>query len=162
VRGGFGAKVGVGEAESGLWGPLAMIRSTTETTYTPEDLLTMPDGQKYELVDGKLVERHMGVLSDRIGFRLANRLEAHCETHPLGWVLMPSSGGYQYAPRQLRKPDVVFIRYGRFPGEQLPPGHAQLAPDLAVEVSSPNDLYDDVEAKVEESLRAGVRLIWVI
>ena len=28
--------------------------------YTPEDLLRMPDGDRYELVDGQLVERKMG------------------------------------------------------------------------------------------------------
>jgi hypothetical protein len=28
--------------------------------YTPEDLLRMPDGVNYELVDGQLVERTMG------------------------------------------------------------------------------------------------------
>jgi hypothetical protein len=27
--------------------------------YTPEDLLTMPDGHHFDLVDGYLVERHM-------------------------------------------------------------------------------------------------------
>ena len=32
--------------------------------YTPEDLLTMPDGHHFDLVDGHLVERHMG--ADRI------------------------------------------------------------------------------------------------
>jgi hypothetical protein len=29
----------------------------TQTQYTPEDLLAMPDGQSYELVGGQLVER---------------------------------------------------------------------------------------------------------
>jgi len=28
----------------------------TEARYTPEDLLAMPDGKRYELVDGRLVE----------------------------------------------------------------------------------------------------------
>lgn len=144
--------------------------------YTPEDLLMMPDGKNFELVDGQLVERHrttpppqgedhMGFLADQIAVRLLQRLANFCDEHPLGWVLMPSSGGFQgfpHSPRRICKPDVAFVRYGRFPDEQLPPGNAQLAPDLAAEVVSPNDVYEDVIEKIEEYLRAGVRLVWVI
>ena len=54
------------------------------------------------------------------------------------------------------------MSYGRFPDEQLPPGHAHLAPDLAAEVVSPNDTYEEVDEKIEEYLRTGVRLVWVI
>ena len=32
----------------------------TKTHYTPEDLLAMPDGKRYELVGGQLVEREHG------------------------------------------------------------------------------------------------------
>ena len=31
-----------------------------------------------------------------------------------------------------------------------------------VEVVSPNDLYGDVEAKVDEYLRVGIKLVWVV
>ncbi len=132
-----------------------------KTEYTPEDLLTM-EGEQYELVNGALEERHVGVLSDLIAGRLFVRLSPFCEAHQLGWVMIPSSGGFQSATRQVRKPDVAFVRYGRFPGEEPPTGHAHLLPDLAVEVAAPNDGYDEVEQKIEEYLRAGVRLVWVI
>jgi hypothetical protein len=33
---------------------------------TPEDLLKLPDADSYELVDGKLVERSMGMESSKI------------------------------------------------------------------------------------------------
>ncbi|HTU91265.1 MAG TPA: Uma2 family endonuclease [Gemmataceae bacterium] len=144
--------------------------------YTPEDLLALPDSKNFELVDGRLVERHrttppaqgedhMGFLADRIAVRLLRWLADFCDEHPLGWVLMPSSGGFQDfpgSPRRVRKPDVAFVRYGRFPNEQLPLGHAHLAPDLAAEVISPNDEYEKVIEKIEEYLRAGVRLVWII
>jgi Uma2 family endonuclease len=143
--------------------------------YTPEDLLRMPDGKNFELVDGRLVERHrttppqgenhMGFVADRIAVRLVQRLANYCDEHPLGWVLIPSSGGFQGFPdsrRRVRKPDVAFVLYGRFPDEQLPLGNAQLAPDLAAEVISPNDTYEEVDEKIEEYLRAGVRLVWII
>ena len=42
----------------------------TQTRYTPEDLLAMPDGKNYELVDGQLVERKMGVESSWVAGRV--------------------------------------------------------------------------------------------
>src|SRR5207248_854562 len=82
----------------------------------------------------------------------------------LGWVLA-AQAGYQCFPedpRRVRRPNVSFIRAGRLPGGRLPKGHTTIAPDLAVEVVSPNDLYWEVRKKVGEYLRAGVRLVWVI
>jgi Uma2 family endonuclease len=159
-----------------------MTTETMEKEYTPEDLLTMPDGDRYELVNGRLVERHpdgdryllvngrlverhMGWISDWVAGQFHVLLSIFCKEHRLGWVWMPNSGGFQgfpNSPRTVRKPDVVFLRFGRLPGEQLPHGHGTIPPDLAVEVISANDLYEEVDQKIEEYLRAGVRLVWII
>jgi Uma2 family endonuclease len=132
--------------------------------YTPEDLLTMPGGEHCELVDGVLVEKDMGAEADWIATRIIARLVHLCETTGIG---DPFGGecGYQCfpdAPRKVRKPDVSFVAAGRLPGNRPPKGHIQLAPDLAVEVVSPNDLYSEVRLKVQEYRDAGVRLIWVV
>ena len=77
--------------------------------FTPEDLLAMPGGKDFELVNGRLVERHrtsrsvemedhMGLLSDQIAGRLIQRLANFCDEHPLGWALLPTSGGFQGFP----------------------------------------------------------------
>jgi Uma2 family endonuclease len=137
----------------------------TKEEFSPEDLLAMPDSERFELVNGVLVERHMGLLWEWIAGRLHFHLTAFCEIHSLGWVIMGGDAGYQGfpgSPKTVRKPDVSFVRYGRFPGEELPTGYARLIPDLAAEVISPNDLYEEVDQKIEEYLRAGVRLVWVI
>ena len=39
---------------------------STVTMVTPEELLEMPDGDRYELIDGELVERNTGAESSRI------------------------------------------------------------------------------------------------
>lgn len=62
----------------------------------------------------------------------------------------------------MRSPDVGFVAAGRFPDERWPIGFAELAPDLAVEVVSPNDNSRDVLEKVGEYLDNGTRLVWVI
>jgi Uma2 family endonuclease len=141
-----------------------MSVSTNKATYTPADLLSMPDGDMYELVNGQLVERKMGFRSSRIGGRLFHRLWAHCDKNRLGWVL-PADAGYQCFPddpNKVRKPDVSFIRADRLSADEEPEGHCRLAPDLAVEVVSPHDLFEEIAVKVTEYLAAGVRMIWVL
>jgi Uma2 family endonuclease len=136
----------------------------TKTRYTPEDLLAMPDGKSYELVDGQLVERNMGFESSWVGGRLLIRLGSYCEEHGLGWAV-PADAGYQCFPHQpdlVRKPDVSFVRYGRLPGGVAPKGWAKIPPDLAVEVVSPKDRIDKLDEKLEDYRKVGVPLIWVI
>jgi Uma2 family endonuclease len=133
-------------------------------TLTPEDLLALPDGDLFELVDGQLVERNMGIKSSWVGGRLITRLELFLEANGLGWVF-PADSGYRCfpgRPNMVRKPDVSVVRRDRVPDALLPDGDFKIPPDLAVEVVSPNDLYAEVEKKVEEYLQVGVRLIWVI
>src|SRR6516164_2607030 len=88
-----------------------------------------------------------------------------CRPKTLGWVF-PEGTSYQCfsdAPGKVRKPDVSFIRLERLSAEEAAArGHARIAPELAVEVVSPNDLYEEVDEKVEEWLAAGVQLVWVV
>jgi Uma2 family endonuclease len=41
-------------------------------------------------------------------------------------------------------------------------GYDDIPPDLVVEVLSPRDIATELDQKVEEFLRAGVRLVWVV
>lgn len=141
-----------------------MSTAIAQRIYTPEDLLALPDSVSYELVDGELVERNMGFESSVVGGRLFRQLANHCYANNLGEVT-PADASYQCfpdAPNKVRKPDVSFIASGRLPVGVLPRGHCRIAPDLAVEVVSPNDAFSEVETKVSEYLAAGVRLVWVI
>jgi Uma2 family endonuclease len=141
-----------------------MSTVATKQRYTPEDLLAMPDAVSYELVNGELVERKTGWKSSRIGGRVAQLLSNHSDAQGLGWVVGAAAGYQCYpdAPNKVRKPDASFIRLERMPADEEPEGHCRIAPDLAVEVTSPNDLFDKVEEKVEKYLTAGVRLVWVV
>src|SRR5687767_15509775 len=128
------------------------MSATLSSHYTAEDLLTMPDGDLYELVDGQLVERDMGTVSCWVAGQIIGLLFAYTKQTQAGWVF-PADNSYQCfpsRPNKVRKPDVSFIRTGRLPNEELPRGHCRIAPDLVVEVISPNDLYSDVIRKVLE------------
>ena len=131
---------------------------------TPDELLSLPEANGYELVDGRLVERNMGSEASWIGGRVFHLLCGFCESQSCGWVL-PADAGYQcFAedPNRVRKPDVSFIRFGRLENERLPEGFFRLPPDLAVEVISPRDPFVAVEGKAEEYLDAGVAVVWVV
>jgi Uma2 family endonuclease len=150
------------------WNDGAQTMSTAVATkargYTPEDLLNMPDGKSYELVNGRLVERSMGAESGLVGMRLASRLDRFCEDHDLGLV-WGAENGYQcfpHAPGTVRKPDISFVKKGQLPGDVAPKGWVRIPPDLAVEVVSPNDLVGELEEKLDDYRKARIPLVWVI
>jgi Uma2 family endonuclease len=141
-----------------------MTAVVEEKRYSAEDLLTLPDGDRYELVGGRLVEKSIGAESAWVGLRLSSRLLEYCDRESLGWVF-PADASYKCFSddaSKVRRPDVSFVGSERLPAGRLPKGHILVAPDLAVEVVSPNDLYSEVRVKISEYLEAGVRLAWAI
>lgn len=78
-------------------------------------------------------------------------------------VVTGAETGFQIArdPDTVRAPDVGFVRAQRVSG---PPtkGFFSGAPDLAVEVLSPNDRASELLAKVQNWLGAGCLAVWVI
>jgi len=82
--------------------------------------------------------------------------------HDLGLVVAAETG-FTLArdPDTVRAPDVGFVSRERVP-DPLPKGYAEFAPDLAVEVLSPDDRPGEVLAKVADWLNAGSRLVWVV
>jgi Uma2 family endonuclease len=140
------------------------MSTVSEQTYTPEDLLAMPDRKMYELVDGHLLERHMSVLSSWVGGQLHFELTRFLREHQLGWV-WPADQGYvcfPESPRKVRFPDVSYVSKNRLPEGPTSDGYIYIAPDLAVEIVSPNDTAYEVVNKVLEYLDAGFALVWVI
>jgi Uma2 family endonuclease len=139
--------------------------SEEKRTVTPEDLLRMPkeEQRRYELVDGQLVERSMAATSSAVAANLITTLNLHVMKSRAGLVF-GSDQGYQcfpHRPNNVRYPDISFIAKPRL-SPQLAEGHIRIAPDLVVEVLSPNDLARDVSQRIQDYLRAGVRLVWVV
>jgi Uma2 family endonuclease len=129
---------------------------------TDVDLRALPrDGRKYEWVGGTVRVSPAGYRHGRIVVRLLSRLEAFVSQRGLGHVL-DSSTGYRLPTGNVRSPDASFVSSARVPVTGEPTGFAEFAPDLAVEVLSPDDRPRDVLDKVGEYLGAGVKLVWVI
>jgi Uma2 family endonuclease len=126
---------------------------TTETLLDTE--------KEYEIVDGQMEEKEMGgARHGGAGARLIARLVIHCEANNLGGVYGPDTT-FKIGHND-RLPDVSFVAAARIPPEGEPETMWPFAPDLAVEILSPNDLYEKVNSKMREYFDAGVREVWLI
>ncbi|MEJ7810989.1 MAG: Uma2 family endonuclease [Gemmatimonadaceae bacterium] len=137
----------------------------TRTLVTEDELFHMPDdGKRYELVRGVLtVGEPPGAQHGSIAMRLGILLGHHALANRLG-VVFAAETGFVLArdPDTVRAPDIAFVRKDRIPPGGPGPKYFDGAPDLAVEVLSPDDTVYEVEEKVEECLAAGVAAVWVI
>ena len=132
---------------------------------TADELLRLPDdGLRHELVRGEL--RTMAPSGGEHGsiastFHLS--LGPYVRLHNLGRTYIADTG-YRLTsdPDTVRAPDVAFVRRERVEAAGPLRGYWAGAPDLAVEVISPNDLYTEVDEKVAEYLEHGARLVFVV
>jgi len=147
--------------------PGRLVTMSTSSPITDADLLRLPrDGRKRELVDGEIRVSPAGGRHGQISVELLVRIHAHVRERGLG-VVFDSSTGFRLPGRRaghydVRSPDVAFVAAGRLPDDLAPVGFIELAPDLAVEILSPDDRRREVLEKVGEFLDAGTRLVWVL
>jgi Uma2 family endonuclease len=134
---------------------------------TGDDLLEIVaqnSDKRYELIEGELIEMPPpGLEHAEVENRAAFLLTSHNKKVKLGRVLTGEAGFYtQGHDHQVRGEDVAFISYSRWPADQPNPGYGRVAPELVIEVVSPNDRADKIEVKVQEWLDFGALLVWVI
>ena len=138
---------------------------TLKKLFTAEELLCLPTtGRRLELVKGKVYEMApAGGPHGYVAMNIGILLGVHVRADGLGRVFAAETGFILHRdPDTVRAPDAAFISYDRLGEEAIPDGYLAVAPDLVVEVVSPSDTRREVREKVEEWLRAGVRLVWVI
>ena len=133
-----------------------------EMLVEPQDMHLYDDGPLYELVDGRLVEKHMSDIAQFAADLIDDVLDSWAKPAGAGKVFVESSFQcWPGRPRLVRRPDVAFVCKVKLDGYALGNPHVRLVPDLVVEVVSPNDALDDVFDKVREYHAAGVPLVWV-
>lgn len=141
---------------------------------TPERLLTaadlaelpsdLPSGPvRYELDNGRLVlmappgDQH-GAIEVKIGAALLYEGEyrgfGKVRAGEVGIVLWRN-------PDRVVGADAAFIASASLPIRRSPEGYLETIPDLVVEVVSKTDRPSRVRRKVEDYLKAGVRVVWV-
>jgi Uma2 family endonuclease len=132
--------------------------------YTAEEAFWLNPPGRWELVRGEFVYMMSptGTLHGYLVQRIAQLLGEFVGPAGLGLVLAGDPGFVlRRHPDTVRAPDVAFIRRSRVP-DPLPEQYFEGAPDLAIEVLSPDDRWPEVEAKITEYLDAGTVEVWVI
>lgn len=140
---------------------------------TAEAYLAHPAFQaRTELVRGRVRPRTPSMSPSNPGHsavadNLVFALTAHARPRRLGRAFGNDTGYRLTIPGDradtVRAPDVSFVVAGRLPTTGIAPrGLPQLAPDLAVEVLSPDQTAAEMDERMADYLAAGTRLFWVI
>ena len=135
-----------------------------ETTppVTAEELERRPDLQRFELLEGRLVEMSpVGFEHGHVVLQLGYLLQRHLRGGRLGMI--GTEVGFKLAsnPDTVRAPDLAFIRQHRLPLSR-PRGFVSGPPDLAIEVLSPEDRPGEMRGRVDEYLTQGVPLVVIV
>ncbi|MGP0062900.1 MAG: Uma2 family endonuclease [Isosphaeraceae bacterium] len=140
--------------------------STQTRLLTADEFLVWPDepGMRQELIRGEIVMMSLargehGEIALEIGRLIAN----HVKPAKLGKTYAAETGFIvERGPDTVRGADVAFVRSERVAAITQRKKHIPFAPDLAVEVLSPNDRDDEVEEKIQLWLKAGSLIVWSV
>jgi Uma2 family endonuclease len=129
---------------------------------TGDELFAMGDIGRVELVKGEVVPMSpTGHAHGFIEVNFAAVLHAFVHKRKLGRVLGGEVGIYTHRnPDTVRGADVAFISNGRLAQVQSI-GYLDVAPELIVEVMSPDDRWGEVNDKLAEYFAVGVQRVWV-
>jgi Uma2 family endonuclease len=114
-----------------------------------------------ELYNGKVVFKMANPAHGMIQGRVFAKLDNYLERNPIGYAMTETNFRlWPNRPKESRIPDVAFVRKERMPEDlfRFPP----IAPDLAVEVYSPEDRLSDVLDKIGAYLAQGAQIVWLI
>ena len=138
--------------------------AVTHKPITAEELLDLPeDGLRRELVRGEVRPvAPAGNVHGRTAINVSTPLDQFVRAHDLG-VIFAAETGFKIGsnPDTVRAPDVAFVRRERVEAAGEIEGYWPGAPDLAVEVVSPNDRFAEVEEKVADWLAAGTGMVLI-
>jgi Uma2 family endonuclease len=141
---------------------MAQTRREHRTT-TAEELYATAGQERCELVEGEVVSMPpVGWGHGDAAGQLIERLNGFARERDLGRAGPEVGFILARDPDTVRAPDVAFLRPDKVAQAVGTKGYLPFAPDLAVEILSPDDTYSEVETKVTEYLAAGTSLVWVI
>ncbi len=126
--------------------------------------MKMLSGGRSEIVRGEVVELSpTGDVHGYVEGRVYGVLLKADEERGLGTAFVGEVGVVVNAsPLTVRGADAALMLAQQMPYQTSPEGYLLTPPALVVEVLSPDDRASDVQVKVQEYLRAGVRIVWVV
>lgn len=102
-----------------------------------------------------------GLEHGEIMTRVIVPLGAYVREKKMG-VAVGASTGFWMKTGNSRSPDISFVAKERLRGRRPTKKFFQGAPDLAIEIVSPNDVWSKLNQKMAELFANGTRLAWVI
>lgn len=132
-----------------------------EEFYTVDDIYTLPDGQRAELIDGKIYDMATPSLThQRISSILHNEIynyiknnRGECEAFAAPFAVFIDQDNYNYV-----EPDISVI----CDTKKLDERGCNGAPDWVVEIVSPSSKRMDYFIKLFKYQAAGVREYWIV
>jgi len=140
--------------------------SVERKVWTEAELQALPqDGYIHEVVDGDLVmSPKNNPYHGDICAELSMALRTFAKARQLGAV-WDSSTGFWMSNRNCRAPDVSFVSRERLQAlgfkrqaRSFFPG----APDLAVEILSPNNTRTEIDERLRDFFASGTQIAWII
>lgn len=138
------------------------MTTTSEKLMTADELLKLGDIGRCELIYGELrMMSPAGASHGVVALRLGSALRQFVDDNDLGFAFAAETGyKVERNPDLVRAPDASFVRKERLPnGPQ--PGFFEGAPDVAVEVISPDDTKRAVAEKANMWLANGCKSCWI-
>ncbi len=137
------------------------LRKQEEYEYTVEDILSLPDGDRAELIDGQIYYMSSpGTGHQRLLVYLCNQIynyieenDGECEVFAAPFAVFLNSDNRNYV-----EPDIAVICDKDKISEQGCDG----APDWVIEIVSPSSRSMDYYKKLFKYRTAGVREYWVV
>lgn len=120
-------------------------------------------GNLYEVINGQLVEQEpMGAYEACIASFLQTLIDSHARAQQIGRSV--SEVLFKLSDDLHRRPDVAYVSYVSWPRtRRVPRANAwDVVPEIAVEVVSSTNTFEEVLTKVREYLAAGSKRVWVI
>lgn len=130
---------------------------------TGDELLAMGDIGPCELIDGRIVLMSpTNIEHASLETIISWYLHGFVTNKDLGWVLVGEVGIYiRRRPDRIRAADVAFISKQRLPTRPRR-GYLTVAPELVIEIVSPDDRWEGIRKKVEEYFSIGVERVWIM
>jgi Uma2 family endonuclease len=142
---------------------MAVLKDFQERLITGEELYRLPDQGRCELVDGRIVPLSpTGPEHGEIELDLGSELRAWARSSGRGRAFSGDVGIYiRRGPDTVRAPDLMFISHERY-DQRKKSAYLTVAPELVVEVLSPEDRPGAVREKLADYFSAGVDRVWVV
>jgi Uma2 family endonuclease len=140
-----------------------IILNPAPGTATELDLLRFDDENLFcELIDGVLVRKTVGVLESYLAVVLGWIIGEFVFRNNLG-IVTGEGGPYRLMPGNVRYPDIAYASWDSLPGRELPDeAIAPFVPDLATEVLSKSNTTKEMDRKLKDYFKAGVKMVWYI